>query len=183
MEGNPNTWFVDEILQSSSSTQTPLSHSSQLELEKKEKLLSPFSLHPRCKVFIHSQYSLWASQMHRAKKNPPANAGGMGSNPGLARFPWSKKWQPTPAFLPGESHGQRSLPDYSPWGCKESNTTECTCAHTRTHTHTHIDTIIYEISAKFGIRKLELFNEILTRLMKIYRETVIKHCIHVGYNQ
>ena len=120
---------------------------------------------------------------HRAKKNPPANAGGMGSNPGLARFPWSKKWQPTPAFLPGESHGQRSLPDYSPWGCKESNTTECTCAHTRTHTHTHIDTIIYEISAKFGIRKLELFNEILTRLMKIYRETVIKHYIHVGYNQ
>ena len=44
MEGNPNTWFVDEILQSSSSTQTPLSHSSQLELEKKEKLLSTLTV-------------------------------------------------------------------------------------------------------------------------------------------
>ena len=55
--------------------------------------------------------------------------------------------------------------------------------HTHTHTHTHIYTIIYEIAAKFCIRKLELFHEILTRLMKIYRESVIKHCIHVGYNQ
>ena len=34
------------------------------------------------------------------------------------------KWQPTPVFLPGESHGQRSLVGYSPWGCKESDTTE-----------------------------------------------------------
>ena len=29
-----------------------------------------------------------------------------------------RKWQPTPLFLPGESHGQRILVDYSPWGCK-----------------------------------------------------------------
>ena len=28
------------------------------------------------------------------------------------------QWQPTPVFLPGESHGQRSLASYSPWGCK-----------------------------------------------------------------
>ena len=33
-------------------------------------------------------------------------------------------WQPTPIFLPGEFHGQRSLAGYIPWGCKESNTTE-----------------------------------------------------------
>ena len=33
-------------------------------------------------------------------------------------------WQPTPVFLPGESHGQRSLVGYNPWGCKESDTTE-----------------------------------------------------------
>ena len=30
-----------------------------------------------------------------------------------------RKWQPTPVFLPGEFHGQTSLADYSPWGCKE----------------------------------------------------------------
>ena len=37
---------------------------------------------------------------------------------------WRKKWQPTPVFLPGEFQGQRSLVGYSPWGCKESDTTE-----------------------------------------------------------
>jgi len=39
-------------------------------------------------------------------------------------IPWRRKWQPTPVFLPGESHGGRSLVGYSPWGCKESDTTE-----------------------------------------------------------
>ena len=39
---------------------------------------------------------------------------------------WRKKWQPTPVFLPGESHGRRSLVGCSPWGCKESDTTEVT---------------------------------------------------------
>ena len=34
------------------------------------------------------------------------------------------EWQPTPVFLPGRSHGQRSLLAYSPWGHKESDTTE-----------------------------------------------------------
>ena len=38
--------------------------------------------------------------------------------------PWRRKWQPTPVFLPGEFHGQRSLAGYSPWGRKESDTTE-----------------------------------------------------------
>ena len=33
-------------------------------------------------------------------------------------IPWRRKWQPTPAFLPGEFHGQRSLAGYSPWGCR-----------------------------------------------------------------
>ena len=37
---------------------------------------------------------------------------------------WSRKWQSTPVFLPGKSHGQRSLEGYSPWGRKELNTTE-----------------------------------------------------------
>ena len=38
--------------------------------------------------------------------------------------PWRRKWNPTPLFLPGESHGGRSLVGYSPWGHKESDTTE-----------------------------------------------------------
>ena len=52
------------------------------------------------------------------------NEGDLGSIPGLGSFLWRRKWQPTPVFLPRESHGQRSLVGYSPQGCKESDTTE-----------------------------------------------------------
>ena len=45
--------------------------------------------------------------------------------------PPQRKWLPTPVFLPGELHGQRSRAGYSPWGHKESETTE-----QLTHTHT-----------------------------------------------
>ena len=38
--------------------------------------------------------------------------------------PWKRKWQSTPVLLPGKSHGQRSLVGYTPWGRKESDTTE-----------------------------------------------------------
>ena len=47
----------------------------------------------------------------------------LGFNPWVGK-PWSRKWQPTPLFLPGEFHGQRNLVGYSPWGCKESDMTE-----------------------------------------------------------
>ena len=48
-------------------------------------------------------------------KNSPANTGDMGSIPGSRRSPWRRKWQPPPVFLPGKSHGQRSLAGCSPW--------------------------------------------------------------------
>ena len=60
-------------------------------------------------------------------KNMPANTGDtgdVGSIPGSGRLLWRRKGQPTPVFLPGESHGQRSLAGYSPWGCKESDFTD-----------------------------------------------------------
>ena len=47
-------------------------------------------------------------------------------DPWLRKIPWKRAWQPIPEFLPGESHGQRSLLGYSPWGCKELDTTEAT---------------------------------------------------------
>ena len=37
---------------------------------------------------------------------------------------WRRKWQSTPVFLPGKSHGWRRPTGYSSWGCKESDTTE-----------------------------------------------------------
>ena len=52
------------------------------------------------------------------------NAGDLGLIPGSGRYPWRRKWQPTPVLLPGESHGHRGLVDYSPWDHKESDTTE-----------------------------------------------------------
>ena len=59
-------------------------------------------------------------------KNPPTKAENMGSFPGLGRSPGRRKWQLIPVFLPGKLHGRRSLVGCSPWGCKESNTTEHT---------------------------------------------------------
>ena len=48
------------------------------------------------------------------------------SNPssGVGKIPWRREWQPTPVFLPGEFHGQRSLAGYGLWGHKESDMTE-----------------------------------------------------------
>ena len=69
-----------------------------------------------------------ASQVAQWFKNPPANTGDARDS---SSIPWSgrspgegRKWQPTPVFLPGESHGQRSLVVYSPWGHKKSDATE-----------------------------------------------------------
>ena len=50
-------------------------------------------------------------------KNLFGNAGDAGSIP-VGKFPWRRKWQPTPVFLAGKFHGQRSLEDYSPQGLK-----------------------------------------------------------------
>ena len=52
--------------------------------------------------------TMWETQVH----------------PWVKKIPWRRGWQPTPIFLPGEFHGQRSLVGYSAWGCKESDMTE-----------------------------------------------------------
>ena len=72
---------------------------------------------------------MWASQVALVVKSLYTNAGDVrntGSVPELGRFPWRRAWQPTThsVLLPGEFHGQRSLVGYSPWGPKESDTTE-----------------------------------------------------------
>ena len=56
-----------------------------------------------------------------------------GLNTRVRKIPWRRKWKPTPVFLPGESHGQKSLVSYSPWGHKEVDMTEQL-------PHTHITT-------------------------------------------
>ena len=92
--------------------------------------LSPFStpgfLQKTVKV---SGYTHLKSQMKKdtlsgelprwlSGKESTCQAGDTRSIPGSGRFPWRRKWQPTPIFLPGKSHGQRSLGGYSPQGPK-----------------------------------------------------------------
>ena len=67
-------------------------------------------------------------------KNLPASARDVKETqvPSLGqKIPWIRKWQPSPVFLSRKFQAQKSLAGYSPWGPKESYTTE------RAHTHTH----------------------------------------------
>ena len=60
-------------------------------------------------------------------RKPLASAGDIrdtDSVPRVWKIPWRRAWEPTPVFLPGESHGQSSLVGYSSWGRKELDTTE-----------------------------------------------------------
>ena len=54
-----------------------------------------------------------------------------GFDPWVGNIPWRKPWQPTPVFLLRKFHGQRSLVDYSPWGCKDLDMTEQLSTHTQ----------------------------------------------------
>jgi len=76
-------------------------------------------------------------------------------NPWVGKISWRKAWQPTPVFLPGESHRQRSQLGYSPWGFKNMDTAEQLTLFSRckmpnsdmhlhrrlTHTHKHTHTL------------------------------------------
>ena len=55
-------------------------------------------------------------------KNPSAKCRKHGFSCWVRKIPWRRNWLPTPVFLPGESHGQRSLVGYSSWGCRELDT-------------------------------------------------------------
>ena len=72
----------------------------------------------RCQVHL-AQYFLVAQMV----KNLPAIRE-PGFDPWVGKVPWRRKWQPTPVFLLGESHGRRSLEGHSLWGLKELDTTE-----------------------------------------------------------
>ena len=75
----------------------------------------------RTKISSQISFSFFASSSE--VKASVCNAGDLGSIPGSGRFPWRRKWQPTPVLLPGESHGRRSLVGYSPQGRKELDMT------------------------------------------------------------
>ena len=80
---------------------------------------------PHCQLpgtsFISAHRVPWGFPVTLAVNNLPAHVGDRRDrfDPWARKIPWRSAWQPTPVFLPGESHGQRSLAGYSPWGCKE----------------------------------------------------------------
>ena len=84
-------------------------------------------------------------------------------DPWVGKIPWGKEWHPTPIFLPGESHGQRSLAGYSPWGRKESDMTErltltqaaiiagnlyCACRHDDFHIKSYLFCCISTVTCR-----------------------------------
>ena len=72
-------------------------------------------------------YRLWSFSGGASGKEPSCQCKRCkrhGFDPWVRKIPWRRAEQPTPVFLPGESHGQRSLVGYSPWGSTESDTTE-----------------------------------------------------------
>ena len=73
--------------------------------------------------YISSTLAQGASLMAQRLKHLPAMQN-LEFNPWVGKIPWRRKWQPTSVFLPGESHGERSLVGHSPRGHKELDTTE-----------------------------------------------------------
>ena len=66
----------------------------------------------------------WTELRWLSGKEPACQCRRHRFDPWVWKTLWRRKWQPTPIFLPGESHGQRSLAGYSPWGYKESDMNE-----------------------------------------------------------
>ena len=64
-------------------------------------------------------FIVWGFPSGSEGKESASNEGDMGlipgSDPWVRKIPWRREWQPTPVFLPGKVHGQRSLVGYSPW--------------------------------------------------------------------
>ena len=69
-------------------------------------------------------YVTYSSSLGNESACDAGDAGRWEFEPQVGKIPWRRARKPTPVFLPGESLRQRSLEDYSPWGCKESDATE-----------------------------------------------------------
>ena len=76
--------------------------------------------HTHTHIFLETDMRLYL--VSRLKRMPARWETGF--DPWVGKIPWRRQGQPTPVFLPGESHGWRSLVGCSPWGHKESDTTE-----------------------------------------------------------
>ena len=96
---------------------------------------------PECRLHWHPHLREHASGSEQREKSHTGSPGGTRGkepacqcrrrkrnefDPWVRKILWRRAWLPTPVFWPGESQGQRSLVGYSPWGCKELDTTAAT---------------------------------------------------------
>ena len=109
----------------------PLSKIQPLPSYRHAQFLS--NLHTYVCVCIYVCVYIQSSVVAQTVKNLPTMKKPW-FNPWVGKIPQRREWLPTPVFLPGEFHGQRSLVGYSPWGRKESDTAEqlphiCVCIY------------------------------------------------------
>ena len=97
--------------------------STGLQFKKKFQKANLSLLAGNC---LHCIWRFPGGSDNKEPANKAGDARDVGSVPFWGRFPWSRKWQPTPEFLPGKFCGQRSLAGYRPHGRKELDTTEAT---------------------------------------------------------
>ena len=90
------------------------------------KFLSMFPLFLFLKIYLFIYMGLVGVNISKESACQCKRCKSRGFSPWVGKIPWSRKWQPTPVFLPRESHTQRSLAGYSPLNHKELDTTEYT---------------------------------------------------------
>ena len=83
-----------------------------------------------------------------------------GFNPWNGKIPQSRKWQPTPVFLPGKFHGQGSLAGYSPWDHKELNMTERLSTYTHYYYTRYFDGIYFVPDMHHALRNIRYNNNL-----------------------
>ena len=122
-------------------------------------------------IFKITLWYRWASQVVLVVNNQPANAGDAETwvDPWVRNIPWRRAWQPTPVFLSGECYGQRSLAGYSPWGRKESDTTEATQHCIALHDVGNIIIPMLQVR-KLSVREAKIF--IFTQLVRILTQAM-----------
>ena len=99
--------------------------------------------------------------------------GHLGWIPGWGRAPGKRKWQPTPVFLPGESHGQSILAGYSPWGCRESDVTERLTLSTKTFVdqpYFNLKTVYIYIYIYIYVETVQYFIQNASTVLLLYSE-------------
>jgi len=106
-------------------------------------------------------------------------------DPWVGKIPWRRAWQPSPVSLPGESHEQRSLAGYSPWGHKESDMTEATYHSTPYRFLIQFNHLWFMFNTIFNIVEFKstIFLCFLFMLSVLYSLFVIPclHCINWGF--